>query len=75
MYLPDFGKEPLFRLAWVDREGERGTFGQPRSYGGFRMSPDGKDFVVIGKKAGRADLLLVRRDGTKKTITYEVGAP
>jgi len=45
VYLPENGQEALFNLVWVDREGNRVTFGQTGSYDAFRISPEGKDFA------------------------------
>lgn len=37
-----------------------------------RITPDGKTFVVAGKKKGRCDLLLVHKDGSQEIFTVEV---
>ena len=36
----------------------------------IRLTPDGAQFVIVGKKAGTTTLLLIKHDGTQ--ITYEI---
>jgi pilus assembly protein CpaC len=36
----------------------------------IRLTPDGGQFVIVGKKAGTTTLLLIKNDGTQ--ITYEI---
>lgn len=38
-----------------------------------RLGPD-HTFIIAGKAKGRCDLLLLRRDGTQETFTFEVFA-
>ena len=40
-----------------------------------RLTPDGKTFVIAGKRAGRVDLLLIRKDGAQETFTFDVYDP
>ena len=37
-----------------------------------RLTPDGKTFVVAGKKKGRCDLLLVHKTGSQEIFSFEV---
>jgi hypothetical protein len=37
-----------------------------------RLTPDGKTFVVAGKKKGRCDMLLVHKTGAQEIFSFEV---
>jgi Tol biopolymer transport system component len=55
------GRLALSRFVWVDRTGRPlEVLSEPDRYGNFRLSPDGKRFVVVrGQGAGRTDIWLM----------------
>ena len=63
-----------YQLVWVDRSGTRlETVGAPRTYGAFRLSPDGRALVArVLNSSGRGDWWLIdlERAGLATQLTF-----